>query len=333
MFYLGVLLIFLGFSPVSHYVDDLMYVKNQPNYNYNEYYYDDDYDHNDFLDFDHQDDQEHINTYQLSYLYGDDIVVNRSQTSAGSAIFGLLFIGLGAYLVVTNWKKPHNRSTFWKVIGGLVLFVGVTKVLSDTLEVGGFYFNSIPGRILIGLRYFIPGLLLIMYNRNEPQVSRSLPEQSVIVQTEEEPTPVVPNTPIERLIYKLEEAKQTKYSLEHPEIENTLSESIKVLKEIHRSDYNIDDDFLEKIANLTDSYLEIDGTSIQNQRSQELLGQIGETYNVIYEALENIYDSNFNEKANDIETDMVSFQTQLNLEGKLDSPFEKFKENYQSKED
>ncbi len=246
---------------------------------------------------------------------------------------GLLLSAIGALIIIKRWNRHHSHNIVGRIIGILLMIACLNGLINSQVNLGDMVISSIPARVLAILSYLIPGVLIFLYNKKITQTNKLITTTESSQNSHSEPLEEINSeTEIDRLRAKLLEASKTPYAQKDIKFYNNLAHSSDILDEIQIKSFSIKSDFLEQIARLTDYYLDIEDNKFQTKQSQETLQKIVDTFNTIDEALENIYDSNFTQESFEIESDIISMKAKLNMEGELDSPFEKItskaEENY-----
>lgn len=289
MFYLGLMFLLAGLIPISELVDDFFFYLGDP------YFF-------------------QMMRYDLNE-YG----------------YGFLVVIVAIVLIIIGWKRVKKHYRILRALGILLMLSAVIVLFDDDLTIDHFYFISFFGKLMVALAYFLPGLLLYLRNKKKIQDKPAKPLSDVSipaepVDTHSQPAVAKPEiTPIDRVIGLLEQVRATRLTQETPAFSKEVSTSIDLLSEIKNEGFSVEEDLLEHIGTLSVLFLEVEDNKIQTSKSRQILTQIEDTFFIINEALENIYDKNFDLKATAIEEEIITLKTKLNLKGELDTPFEKLK--------
>lgn len=286
--YVGLLFLFMGLSPISELIDDYLFLHSSSSA-----------------------------IKSLSFLE----YINHDQLSGG-----IIFVGIGVALIIYGWKKPHAHRLIFRLAGIILVLVSLLLIFDRSITIRNYYYNTTLGRFIASLEYMIPGIILYIYNIKKSGDINDEPEVILEDEIELPKKTRKSDTLIGKTISQLEEVRDTKLSHYNIDLYENLSQSIDILSEIENENYEIDSKFLKKIGVVSDIFLDIENTSFRTEKTRKILVLLVDSYFTINEALENIYDRNFESKATEIEDELKELKTNLEIHGNINSPFEKLKE-------
>lgn len=262
----------------------------------------------------------------LFFYMGDPFFADVLHYNVEELITAAILLIPAVILIFIGWNRPHKKHKFTTGLGIFLMLIGFLMLLDDDLEFHSFYYITFLGRFLVGLSVFLPGLLMFIRNKGVVyKVKSPVMEQAGPEVRPTEIKDIVPADPVDQTVKILKFVLNSPTTQNNQEFSKEISTTIGLLSEIKNEDFEIDEDFLNHIQALSRLFLEVEDNRIQTEKSKKTLVQIEETFTTINEALENIYDRNFDKKADLIEEEILTIKTKLNLKGELDTPFEKLK--------
>lgn len=230
--------------------------------------------------------------------------------------FSLILAGIR--IVSSEFGKEHKASPLFKSLGIFCIIAALLNVfdIDDPIRLSD---------ILGFLSYMVTGVLLVNYNNfkrfglDKKPIENEKSHEVIRVQlpsTEVQEEPV-----IHSVIGKLLRARLTKTAQHDKLFTSNLIYSQIYLTELERQGFEVNEYIIKQIDELLDVYFELERLPIRTTQAQELLNKVVNSFSMIAQSLETMYDDHFHNKAYQIESDIQTLEMKLKAEGLIDSDF------------
>lgn len=237
-------------------------------------------------------------------------------------MYALFLLTFGAKFVFRGFQKDHRRSFFGQYFGTVLLIVALINCLAAISHLSIY-------SILQVAAYLVPGLLISFYNKEDEDEDDSLSSLKGYYIYEEIPAvnEIIEEEPEELsetdlILRNLDKAQKTSTAIQNPIFLDNLIKSENFLKGIIDNGYEMNTFVLKQIEELLVIYLDLQGQTIQTEKTQTLLYKVMDSFGMISKSLETMYDNSFSDKAFSIESDIKTLELKLKAEGLLGSDFD-----------
>lgn len=233
----------------------------------------------------------------------------------GDLMTALVFLGVGIFLAVKLFKKPHvsrQRYKTWMWIFFAIMCCGL--IGSDW-----GYAPDVAEDVTLILCFAVLALLMYFYNKTGTAVVK---QEAVQEQAPEPVKTPVPEAPKEMTLSELmTAAARTPTAQANPAFVENLKKSQAFLYEIEKSQLKISPHFLAQVKKLLITFLDVEDNAIQTEKSRSILNEIMGAFPSVEEALGCVYDNQCDSQSMDIETDIKTMEMKLKVDGLLKGDF------------
>lgn len=234
-----------------------------------------------------------------------------SSIGDGFDLFLTVLFGLGTGILIRS--MIHSQKTVppvFRLIGWILILIGLVGWSTDFKDFSNFCF---------GMGFVTGGFWSIHFARKKNTTPKRVSSAKPVPVPSSRKTVWKPSksgtTALLREVSSLESVKGK------PQFRETLDHTNGLYQDLKDKGVHVSGVLTDQTDKLLETYLDLDDDPVQTKKTQEMKGQIENSFTTIDQALENLHDRHTESRQMELETDIQVMEMKLRMEGLLDSDF------------